>query len=478
MAVADVPSLVAETKIEELFDRQRTNAPNVARSTARERKAKLVALERLLIARRPEIRKAMWEDFQKPDAEVDLSEVFTVAKEARHAARHVRRWMKPQRVPTPLALFGAHSEIRHEPKGVVLIIAPWNFPFNLSLGPLVGAIAAGNCAILKPSELAPHSAACMKNLLAELFPENEVAVVEGDAEVAQRLLRLRFDHIFFTGSTRIGREVMKAAAANLVPVTLELGGKSPVIVDETADIPRAAKSIAWGKSLNAGQTCIAPDYVLVQRRVKAAFVGAFQKGFSELHGDTAVLKESASYCRLVSVSHAERLERLLHDAQKSGAMTPGGAVVDTDERYLAPTIVENADPDSHLMQQEIFGPLLPLVEYDTIDDAIRHVREREKPLVLYAFTNSRANREKILSGTSSGAVVLNGTLAHFLQPNLPFGGVGESGTGRVHGFFGFETFSHKKAVLRQHSRFSTAQLLYPPYSKLRRRIIEIAVRYL
>ena len=411
----------------------------------------------------------MWDDYRKPAEEVDLSEIYPPVSEARHAASHLRRWMKPKRVRGRLALVGARSSVVYEPKGVVLIISPWNFPFNLTLGPLISAVAAGNCVIVKPSEMTPASAACMKRILASVFDENEVAVIEGDASTAEALLAKRFDHIFFTGSPAVGRVVMKAAAENLTSVTLELGGKSPVIVDRTANVAEAAKKIAWGKFFNCGQVCISPDYVLVDETVSAAFIKGVREtiaGFGE-----------RSRGVMVNVRHAERVKRLYDATLRLGAKVV--IVGEFRDREISPTVVTNVPIDSPLMREEIFGPILPVITYRSLDEAFEMIAAREKPLVLYAFSRDRKTVKRILSRTTAGGTVINHTLVHFYQLNLPFGGVGESGFGKAHGFFGFESFSNPRGVLDQRLPFSAIEMLYPPYgAKLKQKLIDLTVRWL
>ncbi|HEX8171940.1 MAG TPA: aldehyde dehydrogenase family protein [Thermoanaerobaculia bacterium] len=468
MTIAAFPS-ARPGEIERIFAAQRDRRAAVASTTAAQRIEKLRNLERTLLAHRDEIRAAMWDDYRKPAAEVDLSEIYPVVSECRHAIRHLRSWMKPKRVAPRLALLGSRSSIIYEPKGVVLIVAPWNFPFNLTLGPLVSAIAAGNCAILKPSEMTPRSAACMKRILGGLFDEEEVAVVEGDASVAEELLRLRFDHIFFTGSPAVGRVVMKAASEHLTSVTLELGGKSPVIVDETADLAEAAKKIAWGKYFNCGQICIAPDYVLVHERVRDEFLQKLTASIDAL-GD-------ASRGVIVNERHAARVKRLFDAAVAQGAQIVRGGVF--REREIAPTVLTHVPPDAAVMQEEIFGPILPVLTYRTLDDAFDVIAAREKPLVLYVFSRARRVVKQILGRTSAGGTAINHTLVHFYQLNLPFGGVGHSGVGKSHGFYGFEAFSNARGVLDQRLRFSAIELLYPPYGgKLKQKLIDFTVKYL
>jgi aldehyde dehydrogenase (NAD+) len=469
-AAAEVVRIPAFEDIERVYDLQQRNRAAVGSTTAAQRIGKLRRFERALFAHADDIRAAMWEDYRKPAAEVDLSEIYPVVSEARHAIRHLRSWMKPKRVGMRLALLGGRSTIVHEPKGVVLIIAPWNFPFNLTLGPLVSAIAAGNCAILKPSEMTPASTACMKRILGELFDEREVAVIEGDATVAEALLRKRFDHIFFTGSPAVGRVVMKAAAEHLTPVTLELGGKSPVIVDATANIGEAAKKIAWGKFFNCGQICIAPDYVLVDERVRQPFLDALKRSIDALGSE-------GSRGIIVNERHAARIKRLFDSAMEQGAEVVTGGVF--RGREIAPTVLTNVAADAPVMQEEIFGPILPVLTYRSLDDAFEAIAAKEKPLVLYAFSRDRRVVKRILARTSAGGTAVNHALVHFYQLNLPFGGVGNSGVGKAHGYYGFEAFSNARGVFDQRLRFSPIEMLYPPYrGKLKQMLIDFTVRWL
>jgi aldehyde dehydrogenase (NAD+) len=462
------PHLVdpATAAIDRVYEAQQRNRAAVAATTARERIEKLRRLERALHSRRDEIRAAMWADYRKPAAEVDLSEIYPVAGEARHAIRHLKSWMRPKRVSTPLALFGSRSSIVYEPKGVVLIVAPWNFPFNLTLGPLVSALAAGNCAILKPSELTPESTACIKRILGDLFEEDEVAVVEGDSKVAEALLRKRFDHIFFTGSPAVGRIVMRAAAEHLTSVTLELGGKSPAIVDRTANVAEAAKKIAWGKFFNCGQICIAPDYALVHEDVRDEFLAKLRETVAGF-GD-------ASRGWIVNDRHAARVKRLIDTS--GGEVLMGGTVTG---RVTEPTVLANVSPDAPVMQEEIFGPILPVATYRSLDEAFDLIDAREKPLVLYIFSRDRKVARDIVARTRAGGTAINHTLVHFYQLELPFGGVGNSGIGKSHGFAGFEAFSNPRGILDQRLPFSPIEMLYPPYGgKLKQKLIDFTVRWL
>ena len=443
--------LSAFAEIDRLFALQQARRAEIGATNAQKRITKIRHLHDALLRRRDEIRKALWDDYRKPAQEVDLSEIYPVLGEARHAMRHLKSWMRPRRVSAPLALLGSRSRIVYQPKGVALIISPWNFPFNLTLGPLVSAIAAGNCAIVKPSEMTPNASACLRRILKDLFDESEVATVEGDASVAEALLKKKFDHIFFTGSPAVGRIVMRAAAEHLTSVTLELGGKSPVIVDRGANLDEAAKKIAWGKTLNSGQVCIAPDYVLVDESVRAPFV---EKLRAASNIDSGLL---------VNDRHAARIRRL------SGETIEG--------RKVPMTIMESVAPEAPAMREEIFGPLLPVIGYRDLSEALRIVNGLEKPLVLYLFSRDRRVIERVLQQTRAGGTVVNDTLIHFYQVNLPFGGVGESGFGKAHGRFGFEAFSNARGVLEQPTRFSTIQLLYPPYTAFKQKLIDWTLRY-
>jgi aldehyde dehydrogenase (NAD+) len=443
------PSPLAD--IDRIFSKQQAQHAEIAATNAQQRIAKLRRLHDALLSRRDEIRQALWDDYQKPAPEVDLSEIYPVLGEARHAMRHLKSWMRARRVPAPLALLGSRSRIVYEPKGIALIISPWNFPFNLTFGPLVSAIAAGNCAMLKPSEMTPNASACMRRIINDLFDESEVAIIEGDASVAEGLLKKKFDHIFFTGSPAVGRIVMRAAAEHLTSVTLELGGKSPVIVDRGANLDEAAKKIAWGKALNSGQVCIAPDYILVDESVRVPFLDKLRAASNIDSG------------LLVNDRHAARIKRL------SDGTTEG--------RKVPTTIMESVAEDAPAMREEIFGPLLPVIGYRDLSEALRIVNGFEKPLVLYLFSRDRNVIDRVLRQTRAGGTVVNDTLIHFYQVNLPFGGVGESGFGKAHGRFGFEAFSNARGVLEQPTRFSMIQMLYPPYTAFKQKLIDLTLRY-
>ncbi len=374
--------------------------------------------------------------------------------------------MHPEKVPTPMAFQPGSSEIRPEPVGVVAVIAPWNYPVQLLLLPMVAAVAAGNAVVAKPSELAAATAAELVSLI-EAIDDPAMAVVQGGVAETTELLAQRFDHIIYTGNSRVARIVMRAAAENLTPVTLELGGKSPAIVSRNANLDVAARRIAWGKFLNAGQTCIAPDYVLVERTVHDKFVAALGEQIAEFYGSNPQISED--YARIVNAPHFHRLEKLLD----SGKVAHGG-ITDADTRYIAPTVLTGVKHDDPVMGEEIFGPILPVLAVSSLADAIAFVNERsqrgDKPLALYTFSENDDENDAVLGGTTSGGACVNGTLLHISNPNLPFGGVGESGMGAYHGKFGFDTFSHRRAVHTRSTRIDPA-MMYPPYTAKKQKLV-------
>jgi aldehyde dehydrogenase (NAD+) len=460
-----------------IFALQRAARWRVARSTGAERQRKLRALGDAIGRRRGEIADAIKADFGKHPTETEITEIQLTLTELKDAAANVRRWVKGRRVDTPMHLFGTSSEIRYEAKGVVLIMAAWNFPFALIVAPLIPAIAAGNCCILRPSEKVPATNRVLRHIIAEVFDESEVALVEGNAAVADSLLSLPFDHIFFTGSTHVGQVVMAAAAHTLASVTLELGGKSPAIVDETADVKLAAERIAWGKFLSAGQACVAPDYALVHQSRVAEFVAAAKQTVATFYGETEDARaKSPDIARVIDGRSAERLGALIEDAVRRGATVECGGRWDSSTRYVAPTILSGVGMDAEIMRDEIFGPVLPVLTYANTHELYRIIHSRGKPLAMYIFSRSRKKIEETLRNTSAGGTLVNNTLIHLANPNLPFGGVGESGFGSYHGEFGFQAFSHARAVVQQ-GRFAVARMLYPPYGPHTDRLVKWLDRF-
>jgi len=397
---------------------------------------------------------ALQADLGKSPFQGYSTELGLVQAEIRHALRHLHQWAAATRRRTPWFVTPARGWVQPEPFGVALILGPWNYPVQLLLTPLASAIAAGNCVVLKPSELAPRTAEAIRALVREDFAEEFISVANGGAEMAEALLRERFDKIFFTGSTRVGRVVMAAAARHLTPVTLELGGKCPAIVCGDAPMELAARRIAWGKFMNAGQTCVAPDFVLVQRGVRETFVAALKRTIQEFYGDNP--GQCEDYGRIVNVRHFERLVKYLGD----GKIVHGGAQ-DASDLFLAPTILAEVAPDAPVMQEEIFGPILPVLEFDQLDDALATLRNRPTPLALYVFTRDRATEARVLAETRSGGACVNDVVSHMIGTGLPFGGLGESGMGAYHGWAGFDAFTHQRAVLRRATWLDTP-FRYPP----------------
>ncbi len=417
------------------------------------RLAQLAKLKQAIVDRQADIVAAAKADLGRPEFEAYF-EIATLS-EINLAIKKLKAWMKPQRVKSTLENFPSSAWIQPDPLGVVLIIGPWNYPFQLMVSPLVGAIAAGNCAILKPSEHAPHTAKVVSDLIANTFDPSYINVFQGDANISQQLLAEKFDHIFFTGGTAIGRIVMEAAAKHLTPVTLELGGKSPCIIDADINLDHAAKRIAWGKFINAGQTCIAPDYLLIDRTVKDAFLTKLIAAIREFFGDDP--SQSADLSRIINQRQFDRLTRLL----SSGTVLVGGET-DASSRYIAPTVLDNVTWDSPVMEDEIFGPILPVLTYDRLDQALAQINARPKPLALYLFSRDQTKQHQVLTETSSGGVCLNDTVLHIGVPGLPFGGVGQSGMGSYHGKASFDTFSHYKSVLKK-SFLLDLDWRYAPY---------------
>jgi aldehyde dehydrogenase (NAD+) len=421
------------------------------------RKKQLEALDRLLVNHESAFFAALALDLGKSAFESYVTEVGFIRAEIKQVFKNLNRWSKKKTFFTPLIHQPGKSYVVPEPLGVILIIGPWNYPVQLILGPLIGAISAGNCAILKPSELSTHTSALIAKLLPQYLDPDCFAVVEGDAQATQALLKQKFDHIFFTGSSSVGRSVMQAASLNLTPVTLELGGKNPCIIDDDVDLALCAKRIAWGKFLNAGQTCIAPDYVLVHRKIKTAFLKEMQKTIQDFYGQDP--KTSKNFGRIISDKHLQRLSNLLEE----NTVFSGGEI-DGSQKYISPTIVVDIDENSRLMQEEIFGPILPVLEIQNIQEAAIFINKREKPLALYLFSNNVENQNTILRCTSSGGVSINDTISHVAIPDLPFGGIGTSGMGSYHGYNSFKTFSHLKPVFAK-STFIDIPVRYPPYGK-------------
>jgi aldehyde dehydrogenase (NAD+) len=436
----------------------------VRMNSAVQRIARLNSLRAAVVAHVPELIAALAEDFAKPGFEA-ASEAMVVLGEIDNAVANLEQWMQPVEVtPSAKAAPGARARILREPKGQVLIFGPWNFPFSLLLQPLVGAIAAGNVCMLKPSELVPATSAVSARLIRSIFNEAEVAIVEGGAEVAAALLEQPFDHIFFTGSTQVGKLVMAAAAKHLCSLTLELGGKSPVVIDDDVDLAQAAERIAWGKFLNAGQICLSPDYILIKREHRDAFVEHVARYVRNAFYPSGALNE-ADYGRIVNKRNLSRLTGLIDDAVSRGARLAlgGKALEGTASGRIEPTILVDVPRDAAIMQQEVFGPIMPVLTYEHLDDAIGQINGRDKPLALYVFSRRAEFIDALLARTSSGGATVNDVIAHAAERNLPFGGVGPSGMGTYHGSHSFIAFTHERSIYYQSAENPAASYALPPY---------------
>lgn len=464
-------------EIKDVFEKQRNNCCNLASIVPKDRIKKLKRLRDALIAHRQDFRDALFADYRKPASEFDLIELYVILTEIKHTIRNLQKWTHKQRVGTPVALLGTSSYIQYEPKGLTLVIAPWNFPVQLSICPLVSSVAAGNAVMLKPSELTPNTSSLVKKVLQEIFPEEEVAVIGGDAEISAYLLSLKFNHIFFTGSPSVGKIVMKAAAEHLASVTLELGGKSPAVIDDTAPIETAARRIAAGKLTNCGQVCLAPDYVFVHRSRKTEFIAAYKKQVEKMYGKNDDERLSGDYTRIVNGNHLLRLKKYLEDAVLKGASIElGGTIIDS-ENYFSPTVLTNLREDMLVTREEIFGPILLVYSYADLTEVIQFINAKEKPLALYIFSASRKNIDLLLGKISAGGVTVNDVALHFYNHNLPFGGVNNSGIGKGHGEWAFREFSNAKAVLTQWSPFPVIEKMYPPFTEGTKKLIDLTLKW-
>jgi aldehyde dehydrogenase (NAD+) len=462
-------------QMQAVFESQQATALRWRESSAKERLARITRLRDAMMARREQFYAAFAADYRKSPAEVEASEFLPVMEEVRHALGLLKRWMKPTKMWPTTTMLGTSAWVQYQPRGRVLIIAPWNYPLSLCFGPLVSALAAGNTAIIKPSEMMPAVSRLMAEIIAEVFPTTDVALFEGAAPTSTALLALPFDHIFFTGSPAVGKIVMGAAARHLTSVTLELGGKSPTIVDASANLQLAAQTIMWGKFINNGQTCVAPDYLYVHESVKGAFIDACKGVLQARYGASAAdQKQSPDLTRIVNQRHTRRVAGLLQDAVAKGASVQCGGEVDEDACYIAPTLLDNVAPGSSILEEEIFGPLLPIIGYTDLDAVVATINAGPKPLALYIWSRTQAHIDLVLQRTSSGGACVNHCVAQFAHGNLPFGGVNNSGTGNAHGAYGFRAFSHERGVLRS-SPLMLIKMFFPPYTKNRTLIIRKTV---
>ncbi len=444
--------------MKKLLDSQRAFFSSGQTKKVSFRVEKLKTLRKAIVENEERISDALKKDLNKSAYESYMTEIGLILNEIRHVIKNIKSWVKPVKVKTPLIHLLSTSYVYPEPYGITLIISPWNFPFQLALAPLIGSIAAGNCAVLKPSRYSPNTTAIIAEIIAKHFEKKYISVVKGDEETSKALLAERFDYIFFTGSVNVAKLLMEAAAKHLTPLTLELGGKSPCIVDREVNIDLAAKRIVSGKFINAGQTCIAPDYLMVHKAVKGELLDHIQKYIIQFYRPQP--QSSPDYPRIINDRHFERLTRFL----SNGDILFGGKT-DRESLYISPTLLDNITWQDPVMQEEIFGPFLPVMDYENLSEVVSAVNAHPKPLALYFFSNNKKHQKQILEEISFGGGCINDTLLHFSNPYLPFGGVENSGMGSYHGKAGFDTFSHRKSILKNHRPFDLP-LRYPPYGKL------------
>ena len=463
------------SKIKGLFSSQLEKHSSLAKSTHGDRKQKLKRLLDNFMSMEQEAIDALSLDMKKSPTESIISEVLGVKAEADFAIQNLKKWMRSKRVPSPSTILFTSGWVRPEPKGSILILSPWNYPILLCLNPLIAAIASGNTAVIKPSEFTPASGAFLKKLIERTFDPNEVAVVLGDEKTAIELLSHPFNHVMFTGSPSTGKLVMSAAAKHLSGVTLELGGKSPVIVDNSANISEAAWKLAFYKFANAGQTCTAPDYILCHESKKDDLISGLRENFKSFFSGNDG-GPSSDYCQIVNTTHFDRIEGYLENAKGMGAKVVAGGNTDRSKRFIAPTVLCDVSIDSLVMKEEIFGPLMPIVTYKTMDEAIGFINKREKPLALYLFSYNKKNQKRLTEETSSGALVFNDCVIHHTNPHLPFGGINNSGLGSYHGKYGFDAFSHEKAILKS-SAWSPFRLMLPPYTKRKHSLVNMIKKF-
>lgn len=437
------------------------------------RKERLLKIKKWIKKHPNLIKEALYKDFQKSPQEVAISEIKPVIGEINSALKNLRDWNQPQKVGTPLTLIGTKAKVVKEPKGVTLIIAPWNFPFMLAIGPVISAIAAGNTVVLKPSEMTPHTEQLIQQMIEAIFDKKEIAVVTGGVKETQALLELPWNHIFFTGSPQVGKIIMQKAANHLTSVTLELGGRNAAIITKETNLRATAKKLAWGKFFNNGQSCVSPNYLLIDTSIKEAFIKELKYEFVEMYGNyPEEIKANPSIARVVNNRHFQRICELVdHTLSKDGTIIFGNHR-ESEENYISPTVLTINSTDSPIFQEEIFGPVLPILEYNNLDKAIEIINNVEPALALYIFSNSKKVQRKVIKSTSAGTTVINDTTIQFAHPNLPFGGVGMSGMGKAHGYFGFLEFTNERSVLKQRKKITTSQLIYPKYNAIKNLIIK------
>lgn len=418
---------------------------------------------------------ALSKDLGKSEEEVTLSEIYPLLLTIKTVTKNLKRWSQDEYLPTPLTMIGLTSSIKYEPKGHVLIIGPWNYPFMLSINPLIYAIAAGNAVIVKPSEIAANTSSLVKEMISEIFPTNEVTVIEGGIEETTHLLAKKFNHIYFTGSPNVGKVVMEASAKHLCSVTLELGGKSPVIIDQTTNIKTTAKKIAWAKTLNCGQTCIAPDYILVKKEVEKDFIAAYKQAITELlDPQNNGINNSAYFGKIINKKNYDRLINLIEDAKEKGALVSDYSLASKENKFIPPVVVANTNNSMSIMKEEIFGPLLPIITFESLNEVITQINELPKPLALYIMSKSSKTVNHIINNTSAGNTMVNELMMNVAHPDLPFGGVNNSGIGKSNGRYSFINFSNERGLMKR--KWGTHKFIYPPFNKTIYKLLKIIAR--
>lgn len=460
----------------DIFESQRANYIKVGNRDIGDRKRDLVKLRESILSKREEILLALENDLGKPALEAEISDIYPIKKEINHIIKHLSSWSHLRRVRAPLSLRGTTGYIRPESKGVVCIISPWNFPFNLTLGPLSAALAAGNCVILKPSEHTPNSNKVLRTIIEENFEKEHVCVIEGEVEVSQLLTSLPFNHIFFTGSAKVGKQVMEAASRNLCSVTLELGGKNPAIIDRNCDLNDSIKRIVWGKMFNSGQVCISPDYLLVPEEQLERICQIMKDRIIEWYGEKPL--ENKDLGRIINLNHFNRLEGLMKDSIDKGAQLVHGGNYDRSKLKFEPTILKGIHESMNIMKEEIFGPILPVLAYQEKEDITKIISQLERPLAMYIFSKNKSNIKQWILETRSGTCGINETIVQFIYPGLPFGGVNHSGLGKSHGEAGFEAFSNMRGIVRQRNKVNMIQMIFPPYTELKEAISRMTTKWL
>jgi len=470
--------LESEEKLKKIFDSQRNYfLTDLKTAGIAERISKLKKIKSWIEKNKSEILKALYQDLRKPEVEAEITDIKPVLWEIELACKNLHRWTKPKKVKSNLAFIGTQSTIVYQPLGVVLILAPWNFPFNLTIGPLVSAVAAGNCAIVKPSELSPATSDIIKKLIHEIFQSEEVEVCLGDHVVAENLLRLPFNHIFFTGSPAVGKKVMKAAAEHLASITLELGGCNAAIADATCDIKDTAEKVVFGKFLNSGQSCLSINYLFVDKSIHAAFVNAVKEEFHRLFPNEQLTQHPELSC-IINKKHYQRIQQLITQSLDKGAKVVISGTNNENYNFISPVILNEVPLTAPVMTEEIFGPILPIVPYSNIEEIIEFLNKQHTPLALYIFSKSKKNIKGIIQNTSAGTTCVNDTTLQFVHPYLPFGGVNNSGIGKSHGYHGFLAFSNERPIVTQRIGFTSFKLIYPPYTDRVKQIKNLIMKYL